>query len=138
MEIPVISLWTPWANWVALGWKPIETRTHNRFAKLLGQRIGIHASLHWDKDAIDTARPYLSAAQIYDTTRFLRISGAIICTAFVREYRKLNPLDEAGALIDCTHVTRYGLFLSDIEVIEAFPCKGRQGIWYQDISVKQV
>ena len=134
MIIPVISLWTPWANWVALGWKPIETRTHQRFRGLVGKQIGIHASLHWDKNAIESARPFLSSQQIIKTKGFLKVGGAVICTAYVSEFRELDPLDNAGALIDCTHVTRYGLFLKDVQIIEAVPCKGRQGIWYQELT----
>jgi hypothetical protein len=48
--IPIISLWQPWAQWVALGWKLIESRTHNRFKSLLTKRIGIHASAKWDAE----------------------------------------------------------------------------------------
>ena len=128
--MPVISLWKPWANWVALEWKTIETRTHKRFACLLGKRIGIHCSMRWDDAAIDAARAYLTEYQIVQTNNFLRTGNAIICTALVTGFRELYPLDNQQALIDCTHVTRYGLILSDIQRIELIPCKGKQGIWY--------
>lgn len=133
MIIPVISLWTPWANWVSLGWKTIETRTHRRFKNLVGKQIGIHASLHWDKNAIEAARAFLSTEQIIQTKEFLKVGGAVICTVYVSEFRELGPFDNQGSLIDCTHVTRYGLFLRDVQTIEAFPCKGRQGIWHQEL-----
>jgi len=127
--MPIISLWQPWANWVSLGWKPIETRKHERFKGLVGKRIGIHASLKWDKDAMTLAANYLTYEQ-YDATRnFLRIGGAIICTAFVREHRRLTPSDAHLALIECDN-KRFGLFLEDVQSIEAIPAKGKQGIWY--------
>lgn len=50
----VITLWQPWATWVVLGWKTIETRLHPRFASLAGQVIGIHAGLKFDDLAMDT------------------------------------------------------------------------------------
>lgn len=129
-ETPIISLWQPWAEWVALGWKTIETRTHQRFKGLVGKRIGIHVALKWDDSAIEVAGEYLGSVRRGMTAGFLRIGGAVICTAFVREHRKLGPLDNTRALIDCTHITRYGLILEDIQIIEAVPAKGKQGIWY--------
>ena len=132
--MPVISMYGPWANWVGLGWKKIETRTHERFKSLVGKRIGIHVTLKWDDGAIDAAREYLDAHQINLSCRFLKVGGAICWTAFVREHRELNSLDNKDALIDCTHVTRYGLFLEDVETVEAIPCKGKRGIWYWPIG----
>lgn len=129
--MPVISLWMPWANFVSLGWKTIETRKHTRFASLKGRRIGIHASLKWDDTALDLAGEYLTEAQRIGTRNFLRLGGGIICTAYVEDHRELDPLDNHRALIDCTHITRYGLILSDIRELETIiPCKGKQGIFY--------
>lgn len=135
MLIPVISLWNPWAIWVGLGWKKIETRTHQRFASLVGKTIGIHSALKWDEGAIQAARPWLTEAQIYQTQKMLRVGGAICWTAFVSEHRELNPIDNPSALIDCTHITRYGLFLRDLNAIELIPCRGKQGIWYHDVPL---
>ena len=133
MKTPVISMYGPWANWVGLGWKTIETRTHNRFKSLVGKRIGIHKALKWDDSALELAGPFLTELQVAKTKTFLRVGGAICWTAFVRDSRELDPLNSIDALIDCTHVTRYGLFLSDVRTIEMIPCKGKQGIWYYDI-----
>lgn len=129
-NMPIISLWMPWANWVALGWKTIETRTHRRFACLEGKRIGIHATAKWDESAIGVAADYLTDEQFSTSDRFLRIGQAIICTAFVRHFRQLTAEDSRDALIDCFNVQRYGLVLTDVQTIEAIPAKGKQGIWY--------
>lgn len=130
-RMPIISLWMPWANWVALGWKPIETRLHDRFKGLLGKRIGIHATTKWDDKAMEMAAPYLTYEQFEQTKNFLRIGGAVICTAKVAGVRWLcnTPGDERRALIEC-NTKRFGLFLEDVESIEAIPAKGKQGIWY--------
>jgi hypothetical protein len=133
MRMPVITLYNPWAIWVGLGWRKIETRTHERFASLAGKTIGIHSSVKWDESAIEVARPWLTDAQIYETQKMLRIGGAICWTVHVDSHRELNPLNNKEALIDCTHITRYGLFLSDIRQIELIPCRGRQGIWYAEV-----
>jgi hypothetical protein len=135
-RIPVISLWGPWAQWVALTWKPIETRTHQRFASLVGKRIGIHVAVKWDDSALKLAEPYLSNFQISHTMEFLRLGGAIICTAFVSEHRELTNADSKNALIHCTNEPkRYGLFLEDVWEVEAIPCRGKQGIWYYDFPL---
>lgn len=132
--LPVISMWMPWANWVALGWKPIETRTHVRFRSLLGKRIGIHATLKFDMTALYAALPYLSDTQLSASDQFLKIGGAIICTAFVKEFRELTAEDSQFALIDCGTTKRFGLVLDDIQTIEAIPARGKQGIWYHDFG----
>jgi hypothetical protein len=134
MNIPIISLWMPWANWVMLGWKRIETRTHPKLASLQGRTIGIHATQHWDKSAIDLARPYLSPEQLWKTANFLKIGGAILGTVQALEHRKLGSSDSMHALIDCGPDTnRWGIVLTAPRVIEAIPARGYQGIWYHEI-----
>jgi hypothetical protein len=133
MRIPVISMYGPWANWVSLGWKHIETRTHDRFSSLAGKRIGIHAAIKWDNGAIELARPFLTNDQITESHDFLKIGGAIICTAHVHAVDWLTHFDSPNALIDCGSIQRFGLFLTSIKVIDCIPCKGKQGIWYHEV-----
>lgn len=45
-----ITIWQPWASLIMSGRKAIETRTHDRFKGLVGQRIAIHAGRRWDTD----------------------------------------------------------------------------------------
>jgi hypothetical protein len=131
IEIPVISLWMPWAKWVMLAWKPIETRTHQRFACLRGKWIGIHATDKWDETAIDSARPYLQEWQIKMTESFRDIHGCLLGTIYCINYRPLTPADEHLALIECKSVQRYGLILSNpFSMEKPIPAKGKQGIWY--------
>jgi hypothetical protein len=92
-----ISMYPPWSNWVGLGWKTIESRTHQRFKSLVGQRIAIHSAVRWDEYWLEIAGKHLSEAQIARTHDFLRIycmqkgkvSGAVICTALVQDHRRL-------------------------------------------------
>lgn len=133
---PCISLWQPWAQWVVLGWKTIETRTHPRFESLAGKRIGIHAAKVWDKQAIHIARSYLTDEQFEQTYQLLQesqhnsLGGKVLGTVFVNEHRLLDTDDAPAALIECQTV-RFGLLLRDpIQLAVPFPVTGRQGIFH--------
>jgi len=133
----VITLWQPWAQWVALGWKTIETRTHDRFACLKGQIICIHAGLKWDPMAQELAYRYMTVQQeIVTDNRFGMtlgdVSGKIIATVFVRAFRKLEPCDSQAALIECK-TPRWGLILeSPILLPQPIAVRGKQGIWHYE------
>jgi hypothetical protein len=123
-----ITLWQPWATWIALGWKRIETRTHSRFACLKGQRIAIHAGRKWDKWAFHSAGRWLTDEQMKATTDVP--SGVVVCTAYVYNHIELSPVHSQSALIECKYTKRYGLMLSDVEPLtQPVPARGRQGIW---------
>jgi hypothetical protein len=135
--LPCISLWQPWAQWVLLGWKTIETRYHPRFETLAGKRIGIHAAKVWDKQAIHIARAWLNDDQIAQTYELLReynaLGGKVLGTVFVNEHRLLDRDDSPAALSECETV-RYGLILRDpIKFEVPFPVTGRQGIFHVTI-----
>jgi hypothetical protein len=138
ITIPIISLWQPWAQWVILGWKTIETRIHPRFETLAGKRIGIHSAKTWDKQAIHEARLYLTDDQVRQTYEslhdfFKNDAGKIIGTVFVREHRLTEPEDSQAALIEC-NTPRYGLYLRDpIKLDPPIAVKGRQAIFHAAI-----
>lgn len=141
-DMAVISLWQPWAQFVALGWKTIETRTHQNFASLAGRRIGIHAALMWDTQWLRHAGPYMTKEQIEETDKFDRSAtgGRILCTAHVTGHRSLDEPDSQAALISChirdrfggaCSLPRYGLLLKDVKrLADPFKIKGKQGIFY--------
>lgn len=60
-----ISLYQPWASAIAYGWKTIETRTHERFRGLVGERIGIHAGKKWDKHALEIWKKSIGPEQYF-------------------------------------------------------------------------
>lgn len=133
---PLISMWQPWAQWVELGWKRFETRTHKRFASLLGRRIGIHISQHWDKNWERDAGLFLSATQIGRTRSFPKEQrGVVRFTVKVDLIRDLDGIDSDAALIDCNTVKRFGLRLVEHERLSApIYMPGRQGIWYANLK----
>ena len=80
--------------------------------------------------AIEAARPYLTEEQLWQTSNFLRIGGAIIGIVYARRHGQLTDADSKSALIDCGSVQRFGLTLEQPTIIEAIPVRGKQGIWY--------
>ncbi len=125
-----ITLWQPWATWIALGWKKIETRTHNRLAGLAGQRIAIHAGKKFDPGAFNIARPYMSAERMKAARTVDNPSGKVVCTAMVAEARPLTGRDSAAALVYCTGGALWGLVLRDIELVDPpQAATGHQRIW---------
>lgn len=131
----VITLWQPWASFIALGWKTIETRTHIRFRNLAGQTIGIHAAKHWDNEWYPTSYSHLSTNQLEETESSLLLNaprGCLIATALVEEFRSLDKKDSYNAKCYCGDNDLFGLVLSNIARIEPIPMKGMQGIWNYD------
>lgn len=82
---PVITLYQPWATWIVRGWKTIETRTHNKFACLIGKTILIHAGQKTDASAINN--PYLTKEQLlYNPDEV--INGYILCSTHVKSFNR--------------------------------------------------
>lgn len=140
-RFPVISCWQPWASWIIAGWKPIETRTHNRFWSLKGRTILIHAAQTWDHRAIAMARDHLSREQL-DQAQLLMVPlhaptpcCQIIGSVDVIEHRRLTADDSAGALCWCGDGDLFGLFLATPRPLkDPIRINGRQGIWYADVE----
>jgi hypothetical protein len=130
MIYPVITLYQPWATWIADELKRIETRTHNRFSCLLGKTILIHAGQNTDKYALPN--PYLKGRNYSEP-----INGVILCEAFVNRFGKLSGIHSERAMIDCETVERFGLYLTGIKKFTPIPCKGEMGIWYFDLEKQE-
>lgn len=125
-----ITLYEPWASFIARGLKTIETRIHARFGCLVGQRIAIHAGKKFDHRAFYVAGEILERHGESLPTQFPMRHCEIVCTAFVYRGRWLNPDDTLAALIDCGTRERYGIFLREIEPVnEGIILRGKQGMW---------
>ena len=141
MTLPAITLWQPWASWVAWLWKLNETRTHDRFAGLLGKRIAIHAGKTFDLHAIEMIQRLLIEHHGMRLGDYLmrRLPerrywpyGCVLCTAMVDEVGWLDPGHEADSL--CSAERLYGLVLSDVyQFPEPIPETGHQGIWQWEV-----
>lgn len=124
-----ISLWRPWAEWIVLGYKTIETRRHTRFRGLCGQVVAIHATEKWDEAGYQAAKRWLTPEQIANTEKLRgKLPGRVIGSVFFDRCNWCRIEDEPGALIECTTL-RFGHFLKHPHRIEPFEAKGRQGIF---------
>jgi hypothetical protein len=139
-----ISLWQPWASWIAWGLKTVETRRHGRFACLVGRRIAIHAALRFDATAMHEAEAYLkaillqggplaaqAARALRECSKFLLPMGRIVATAFVSAHRQLAESDSAAALCDCSGAAfpglkLAGLLLTDVRQVSPTSSFGRR------------
>jgi hypothetical protein len=133
-----ISLHQPWATWITMKWKTIETRTHARFACLKGQRIAIHAA-----KAIEVPQlflnDYVPAMSRLECTNLMyfacRCRGNIVCTAHV-DCAEWFSADMQASKDDLTKAAmtdvdgKFMLFLEDIRPLpRPVPFCGRQGIF---------
>ena len=134
----VITLWEPWATFVAMKWKTIETRTHQRFKGLTGQRIAIHAAMKFDKTIPwgKYFRPNISMSQVDNIIKSACLNkGAIVCTAMVTDVRwapnvNFVEREEWNLKAMCEVAGKFCLFLDDIELFKpTIPFRGRQGIF---------
>jgi len=139
--LPVISVYQPWASLIALGYKLVETRLHDKFKNLLNKTICIHAANHYDRDTstiLGFIKPLLldiEYTKIKHLTLYNKLPyGAIVCTAYVYDYRKLNSADSRDALCDCSQCNRYGLFLSQIKMKTIPNISGQRGMWYYNMK----
>ena len=133
-----ISLWQPWATFVSVGWKTIETRTHQRFKGLVGQRIAIHATMKVDRlgEWTEHLRPDLSTLDSFNLDRLIGMSrGTIVCTATVTAARWAPNVgfverEEWNRQAMCEVGGKFCLFLEDIKPLRIrIPFRGRQGIF---------
>jgi len=120
--MPAISLWQPWASFIAIGVKPYETRHWRAPPRLVGQRIAIHAAKH--------------PVERDDVTWWRRVSGetelplgAFVCSAILRAVVPAEHVlgDEFGDYAPgrfCWHLTEVERFNPPI------PAKGAQGFWW--------
>jgi hypothetical protein len=134
--LPTVSLWQPWATWVTLGWKTVETRLHNRLNCLKGRIVAIHAARKWDNDARWLAAEYLSSknwelsATLAEGNR-----GKIVAIAHIKDHRQITTKDELSrAMLQTSDLNlrtpRFGLFVDKLVPLPPFPLRGHQGIWY--------
>lgn len=132
-----ITLWQPWAMFVAMKWKSIETRKHARFKGLVGQRIAIHAAQKVNEAGFfNEFLPQMNALQIENLvmTSFI-CRGRIICTAKVAEARWAPNVgfverEEWNKKAMCEVAGKFCLFLEDImPVRDKVLVRGRQGVF---------
>lgn len=135
-----ISLWSPWAQWVIMNWKGIETRYHQRFKGLTGQRIAIHAAKKLDKEALIQGlldrEPALTALETENMIRYVFMTrGTILGTVLVSDALWAPNVDftereEWNRKAMCDVSGKFCLFMNEVKPLpRAVPFIGRQGIF---------
>ncbi len=144
-----ITLWQPWASLIAEGHKTIETRTHNRFRCLVGQRIAIHAAKRFDGIGCDVIRrnAAFGGKELPEELLLLLKNrdesawpyGVVLCTVLVGGARWFTPsADSIEAGIEqrlsaeaLSPVSgQFGLLLYDVKlIVPPVRARGHQGIW---------
>jgi hypothetical protein len=135
-----ISLWQPWAQFIADGFKPIETRhwsAHHR-----GQ-IGIHASKTWDPNFSRIGRTSREAEILGDweippetRDRAIQHSGQVIAVANLHSVIPYETVEEFTRDRDkhrCPpsffEPPQYGFVLKDVRKIVPVIVRGQMGIF---------
>jgi len=146
-----ITLWQPWASFIAVGIKPFETRDWAPPKWLIGKRIAIHAAkkrvdlsnLEWAHRCGIEGEPPLGAvvctailAGAYQCGAHVRDGGGQLCATIlsVRDGSRHQrvawltagiPVDDYGDFSN----GRWAWWLTDIERHVPIAAKGAQGFW---------
>ena len=137
-----LSLWQPWAGFVALGKKRVETRS---WGTAYRGPLAIHAAKRWTRDEQDDACFLLSFAfgnpANFDFDEALHAvtseanRGAVVALADVVDCREMDRAwcDEQTALeleMGDWKPGRFGWVLDNVRALsEPYPLTGRQGLW---------
>jgi hypothetical protein len=117
-----ISLWQPWASFIAIGMKPYETRHWRAPDRLIGKRIAIHAAKHpvskeerqWWRDLTGNDEPLPL--------------GAFVCTAVLAAV--LRAEDVVPDMFGDYESGRFCWQMDDpVQLEPPVPATGRQGFW---------
>ncbi len=130
-----ISLWRPWDLFVLMGWKTIETRTHERFKGLVGTTIAIHSAKKIDPHWRAATAAYLAQQGAEHAERWILKGGHVHGIVEVLGHDPLDRTHSHRAMIECAGGERFGLFLDHARLLEnPIQVRGRQGIFNVTIS----
>jgi hypothetical protein len=151
-----ISLWLPWAQFIALKLKKIETRSWPAPAYLIGQRIAIHATKSipaWVRKLLRGFAELLGIEEyggswLYNLERGIGPFGKVLATAKLAACIEIINKDEFYEMAYADMGTqwyvidgneyhfgdytpgRWAWILEDIQPLpEPVPAKGMQGLW---------
>lgn len=116
MQVMAISLWQPWATWIAQGKKTIETRkwhTNYRGPLLICAAKKIDPNLRDEAEGM----PIGQAVAIVELG---------VC-------RVMKTSDEEQAMCEC-YPGAFAWVLGKIQKIEPFPVTGRQGLFKVEVD----
>lgn len=131
-----ITIWQPWAGFVAAGMKRIETRswpTNHR------GELAIHASVREMTD--EEWERYHHLVQLVDGD-LLNARGAVIAVATLTDCMRTQDLvclDDRERLLGNYEPGRWAWRLESVVAFDApIPCRGKQGLWTLDEQTEKL
>ena len=123
-----ITLHQPWASLIALGVKTVETRSWPAPARLVGQRIAVHAGKRVARRPGDAIERELRA-RLGENWRVIVLTGAEVGRASGRGRTSIDLWGDFSC-------GRWLWFLDDVEALpEPVPTLGHQGFWHWDVEI---
>lgn len=118
-----LTIWQPWAHFIATGAKRVENRDWRPPKDLVGRYLAIHAGKRYDKSAksIETELG-LVVPKHEDLPQ-----AAIVAVAIVD--RVCDSSDESEGWDDPWFVGAWGWILRDVVAIDPVPRNGAQRLW---------
>jgi hypothetical protein len=128
--VKALTLWQPWAGFVAAGMKRIETRSWP--TKYRGE-VAIHAGMKLTPWAKDFPPHILRGLLEADPDGKLRHYGSILAVATLSDCirtQDLVCLDDRERLLGNYEPGRWAWRLESVIVLDnPVPCRGMQGLW---------
>ena len=119
-----ITIWQPFAHFIAIGEKRVENRDWAPPKDLVGSYLAIHAGKRYDKSGAESIRTELGLIVPKHTEL---PQAAIVAVAIVD--RVVDSADDSEGWDDPWFVGAFGWYLRDVTKIDPVPCKGAQKLW---------
>lgn len=125
-----LTIWQPWAHFLAIGKKRVENRDWHPPKDLIGQWIAIHAGRRYD------ARGAASIAnELGLVVPEAEALPAVAIVAVGVLDRVVGSDDDSPGWDDPWFCGAFGWYLRDVVKIEPVPCRGAQKLWVVPGSV---
>ena len=132
-----ITLWQPWASFIAAGIKPYETRDWPPPRWLIGKRIAVHAA----KKAVAADEREWARRRGCESLPM----GAIVCTAVLRGAYRIGVAERVPGSAPIHNFCadefgdyspgRWAWWLTDIQTVDPpVTARGMQGFWECDVT----
>lgn len=119
-----LTIWNPWAHYIAEGIKRVENRDWTPPKDLVGGYLAIHAGKRFDKPGAEHIRTELGLI----VPKHDELSQAAIVAVAVID-RIVDSADDSPGWDDPWFVGAFGWYLRDVVKIDPVPCKGAQKLW---------
>lgn len=119
-----LTIWNPWAHFIATGQKSVENRDWRPPKDLVGGYLAIHAGKRYDKSGAESIRTEMG---LLVPAHAELPQAAIVAVAVID--RVVDSADDSPGWDDPWFVGAFGWCLRDVVRIDPVPCKGAQKLW---------